>query len=82
MRYAERFNSAKSPEGLNVIAFALPFAASAALCRIWDKRTDTANIAAIAHQLTSEGRTDPAVERWRKQVMKIAASADVKAARV
>jgi AbiU2 len=66
---------------LNVITFALPLASAAALCRIWDKRSGTANIADIAHRLASEGQTDSAVEHRRKLVVKIAASADVEAAR-
>ena len=51
----ERFNTARAPEGLNVITFALPLAATAALCRIWDKRGDAATIVGVAndHQFIS-----------------------------
>jgi AbiU2 len=76
----ERFNAARAPEGLNVITFALPLAATAALCRIWDKRGDAATIVGVANELRSEGQTDAAVELWRKRVTEIAASEDVKAA--
>jgi hypothetical protein len=77
----KRFNSARAPEGLSVITFALPLAAAAALCRIWDKPRTAASITSVAGELKSEGQTDAAVARWRKRVEEIAASEDVKAAR-
>jgi hypothetical protein len=76
-----RFNAAKAPGGLNVITFALPLVAATALCRIWDTRKDTTKITGVAHRLRDEGRTDKAVEEWRKRVMEIAESADVEALR-